>query len=58
MERDSLVTAVCVALAVGAWLVAAQLTDSDLVLWAVLFGIGLGGPALYRYAARGTENAA
>ncbi|WP_435095207.1 hypothetical protein [Halarchaeum sp. P4] len=52
MERESLVTAVCVALAVGAWLVAAQFTDDDAVLWVLLFGVGLGGPALYRYATR------
>ena len=49
MDRETTVTVGFVALAVAAWLLAAQYTSDDLVLWALLFGIGLGGPAAYRF---------
>jgi len=54
MDRQSLVTGALVALAVVVWLVAAQYTDNDLVLWALLFGIGLGGPVAVRARGRRT----
>lgn len=48
MERETLVTGGFVVLAVLAWLLAAQYTNDDVVLWVVLFAVGLGGPIAYR----------
>jgi len=49
MDRETLVTVAFVALGVLAWLAAAQYTSDDVVLWILLFGVGLGGPGAYRY---------